>query len=319
MATAPNICFINIFNHRFEQNVPLLEKMYGERFRNRYYIMPFYDGHDRRVIGVYENSHFFQGYIAQAFPRVFSDEYTHYVFCADDLVLNPAINEENILRELEVEGNCAYIKNLTALSEVYFLWIFYKRILEAFDSKGVHFSRELPDAQEANAAMARHGIAFRELSMKNLRNWHGKLSFHDFRYHKGFPWRSLYLLRRRPLPYPLVAAYSDFFVLPAKDIRRFVHLCGIFASMNLWVETAIPTAMAITSDRIVTELALGKNWMSEVECLRHEKVWRGLEIWKVPEVETFAEQLGYDLQRLSHHQQERRLLYVHPVKLSKWH
>ena len=90
-------CLIIIFNHRFDKNIPVLEKIYSGRFSNIFFLVPFYNGDKENVIPVYESSHFFQSFLAQGYNRFAKDEFTHYIFTGDDCLLNPALNENNFL------------------------------------------------------------------------------------------------------------------------------------------------------------------------------------------------------------------------------
>ena len=45
---------IIIYNHRFDQNIEKLNKIYGERFSKIYHLVPFYDGDLPNVIPVFE-------------------------------------------------------------------------------------------------------------------------------------------------------------------------------------------------------------------------------------------------------------------------
>jgi len=87
------IVLIIIFNHRYDDNLEKLDRIYKNRFSNVYYIMPFYDGPRLDVIPVYENSFCFQGYVAQALASFYMRDCTHYVFIGDDLLLNPNLNQ----------------------------------------------------------------------------------------------------------------------------------------------------------------------------------------------------------------------------------
>ena len=113
-----------------------------------------------------------------------------------------------------------------------------------------------------------------------------------------------FLLRRRnrSLPYPLAWGYSDFVVVPTAALETFCRLCGVFAAMNLFVEVALPTALALACDRIVVEA---------------DTQWRGVEIWDPAEVEDLRTRHGGDLARLLA-AYEPHQLYLHPVKLSGW-
>ncbi|MBN8650204.1 MAG: hypothetical protein J0L67_02190 [Cytophagales bacterium] len=88
------VALIIIFNHKFEKNLPALKNIYQERFEDIYFVIPFYAGSETNVIPVYDHSYYFQGYIAQALKFI-SHKFDHYLFIADDLFLNPAINQSN--------------------------------------------------------------------------------------------------------------------------------------------------------------------------------------------------------------------------------
>ncbi|HYO87569.1 MAG TPA: hypothetical protein VER79_02920, partial [Candidatus Limnocylindrales bacterium] len=47
---AARICLVVIFNHRFEANLPILDRLYGDRFHHVRYLMPFYQGTRSDVI-----------------------------------------------------------------------------------------------------------------------------------------------------------------------------------------------------------------------------------------------------------------------------
>jgi hypothetical protein len=106
-------------------------------------------------------------------------------------------------------------------------------------------------------------------------------------------------------------------IVPAAALQAFCHYCGIFAAMNLWAETAVPTALALACARIKTELQPGANWITGLGHLRNPAGWRGVELWGAATAR-FAEEHGYDLAQL-HASFAERQLYIHPIKLSKWH
>ena len=72
------------------------------------------------VIPIFETSIHFQGYFAQAFVHLPKDcEY--YVFCGDDLILNPCLNESNLINALNCNDS-SYIKYLNPIWEHSFAW-----------------------------------------------------------------------------------------------------------------------------------------------------------------------------------------------------
>lgn len=117
-----NLCFMVLFNHRYDQNIKKIKKLYQDRFSDIYLLMPFYDGpsvNGLNIIPVYESSFRFQGYIAQAYQRIsqLGKNYRHYVVIGDDLILNPGLNEANILSYMNLQEGESYITNLAQLNE----------------------------------------------------------------------------------------------------------------------------------------------------------------------------------------------------------
>ena len=88
----PKICLSLVFNHQFEKNIPKLRNIYKDRFSTIRYLSPFSKSNDPEVIPIFETSVHFQGYFAQAFSHLPKD-CDYYVFCGDDLILNPGLNE----------------------------------------------------------------------------------------------------------------------------------------------------------------------------------------------------------------------------------
>jgi hypothetical protein len=89
------VILVVIYNHKYDKNIDIVENLYCKRFSTIYHIVPFYTGDKPNVIPVYENSIYFEGYIAQAYSHFFHPEAAHYFFVADDMILNPNINETN--------------------------------------------------------------------------------------------------------------------------------------------------------------------------------------------------------------------------------
>ena len=111
------IALIIIHNHKFTKNIEIIERVYQERFSNIFHLVPFYEGAKSNVIPVYESSHFFQGYVAQAFRSFFNAKFDHYFFVADDMIVNPIINEKNYSEHLKIKKGEAFIPRLIPLNK----------------------------------------------------------------------------------------------------------------------------------------------------------------------------------------------------------
>ena len=47
------VCLLIIYNHRYDDNIEKLERIYKNRFSDIYHIVPFYNGTIENVIPVY--------------------------------------------------------------------------------------------------------------------------------------------------------------------------------------------------------------------------------------------------------------------------
>ena len=102
------ICLSFVFNNQFENNIPKLRELYDDRFSTIRYLSPFSRSTEPDIIPIFEKSIHFQGYFAQAL-RHLPRNCDYYVFCGDDLILNPSLNEDNLINALNCDDS-AYIK-----------------------------------------------------------------------------------------------------------------------------------------------------------------------------------------------------------------
>jgi hypothetical protein len=321
----PKVALIVIFNHRYDGNLEKLDRLYGSRFSSIRYLMPFYDGPRADVVPVYENSHYYQGYIAQAAERFQRKEYTHYVFIGDDLILNPGLNESNVCGVLGLNENTAFTDDFRPLHTAKQWWPRKREALEFFiNAKGSEGVRYLPAKHEIELRLKRYGYEPDQrlghtnawqppvysapgprAQSRQASEWFGRLKDRTMaRFFYAVEWLNYRRKQWRtyPLPFPLIGGFSDFFVLPAASLRRFTHYCGIFASMKLFVELAIPTALAMASEDVRTV---------------SQSAYRSGYLWSQPEVTALEQAHNGSLDHLlSHFPQD--ILFYHPVKLSRW-
>lgn len=302
------IALLIIYNHRFDKNIPVLEELFKGKFTYVYHIVPFYDGDRENVLPVYESSYYFSGYIAQALNQIKDKSFTHYVFTSDDLMLNPILNENNILEEIGIDKDDSYMPRFRPLDDIE-----WPRILDAMSYKlyglGAEVEKILPTKEEAEAVLKDKGYTFySELSFK--------VAFKAFRkYWKkpyswylpvGFLFSTLKKLIKTKCStykfnYPLMGGYNDFFILPSSCAKLFSLYCGAFAASKLFVEVALPTAMALSSKNVRTssdtKLKCGDLWLNDIKELENK--------------------YNYCLKELMS-DFPKDTLYRHPVKLSKW-
>lgn len=303
-----NIPLIIIYNHKIENNIEILERLYAHRFSKIYHIMPFYRGEKKNVIPVYENSLYFQGYVAQAFKHFYNFEFSHYLFVGDDLLLNPVITEKSIAKYLNIDSVSNFIPNLYELHKRP-INQFWSRIRLAYeyqtDKEGIEISNEIPSYQTALKKIEKFALTIGPLKFSQVYGKPGLyLKSNHIKDHlkKMVKWIQCFPNQNNlNLRYPLIGSYSDIFLISQNNIKDFCHYCGVFAAGELFVEFAIPTAIALTSEKIVTEKEIS---------LKGKALWTEQD-YKV------LEKFDKNLDKLMTEFPEN-WLYVHPIKLSKW-
>ncbi len=156
------VALIVIYNHNYEENIPKIRKIYGERFSCILQIMPFYRGDDAGVVGVYEASWQFNGYLAQALSRILQmGDCSHYVVIGDDFILHPELNEWNLCDKLGLDDQSAYVDRVRLINEDELAsnqWAQYSydRFLNSYNR--TEFKRFIPTYDEARAHCKRHGF-----------------------------------------------------------------------------------------------------------------------------------------------------------------
>jgi hypothetical protein len=296
------LALVIIYNHKYDKNIDILEKIYGSRFSKIYHLVPFYEGDRENVIAVYESSYYFQGYLAQGFRNYFNASYKHYFYIADDMIVNPLINEDNYKDFFKLEDNASFIPELDSMPAD--KWPHGRAALTYNPYKqGVEIKNEIPAIEEAKKRIT------------DLNVFNGNYSFKDvYFFDQNFKWRNvcskiiLFLHDRLFLnanlkgsQYPFARSYSDILIVSAKDVKKFVHYCGAFAATDLWVELAIPTALALASGKIVVQADL---------------VLQGKPLWSKEDYE-ILDKYDNKLKNLLDNF-PASFIYLHPIKLSKW-
>ena len=251
------IALLVIYNHRFDRNIARVRQLYSKRFSHVYHVMPFYDGEEKDVIPVFESSYCFSGYISQAYTYLRNQGFTHFLTVADDMILNPSINEQSLWEELGISYSDSYIDEIVCFQNGGKRW--WRRILDALDytpnQLGVELNGILPSKQEAERRFDFHSLPYTPIPRKELLRNPRKKDFIKM------------LTRSNELKYPLVRAYSDILLLPSNIMPKFSLYCGAFAATGLFVEMAVPTALVLSADNIKlgkdTKLKPGAMWTKE--------------------------------------------------------
>jgi len=301
------VALIIIYNHQYNRNIEIVEWIYKNRFTNIYHLVPFYNGDKRNVIPVYENSYYFQGYVSQGFKSFFKEKYSHYFFIADDMILNPVINENNYQHHLQLSDETCFICRLSSLDEAARFWSFnLHAIMYNCKSPGTEAETQLPTYNEAKEALKKFNIVNKPLAFEHV--WQKPQTRGEWleKIKKDIKFISRYFKnkatgKKYELSYPLVRSYSDIFVISSDAIKQFCHFAGLFAATRLFVELAIPTALVFSAKKIKTE--------KDIQL-------RGRALWTKEDIsilDKYEYQVGNLLDNFP-----KDHLYLHPVKLSKW-
>lgn len=297
------VCLLIIYNHRYDDNIEKLEKIYGSRFSDIYHIVPFYDGAKENVIPVYECSFRFEGYVAQALRNI-NKSYEYYFFAADDAILNPAIHEGNYKEWFGLTGQSAFITFTESLRERKG-WGINRRFMDPFPKfekyQGTLWKDEIMSADEAFGIAERQGYGREEFAMDASMVWNARKNLKEYPRLILMFLRTL-LLGKKYCPYPIWGGYSDVFIIPGKDIDKVVHMLGVFAAMDLFVEEAIPTALHLNCKELIEEKDLRA---------------KSKTLWGNAAREEVENQYDGSYQKLVD-EWEENCLFIHPIKLSRW-
>lgn len=302
------VCFLIIFNHRFDANLAKLDRIYGGRFQHIRYLVPFYTGDRTDVFPVYYSSYQFQGYFRTAWERLRDEGFTHFFVCPDDMVIDPEVNETNFLARLGLNANSGYINDLKPITDGTPSWFPLMSALIAVAGKnGVNWAEELPDAAATTANFAAKGYPMGRFGWHNLRQGSRVKAFFQIFFYFALRLRKWQKDRRTDVlapPYPLVYGNLDIIVVPAKYMEKFCVYCSVFAAMGVFVEVGGSTALLLSCPHVVLGAEspglLGiYHWASDAK------------------LDEFCRQFDYCIDRLLAGF-DKKWFSLHPIKLSRW-
>jgi len=317
-------CLVVIYNHHYQQNIPLVRRIYRDRFSQMIQLMPFYTGDDPDVIRVFGNSFQFHAYIAQVRRELLAVSCDRYLFIGDDLVLNPRINEGTLASLMQLDGDKCFYPEMHDVSR----GVYMRGTMEAHNfgllPQGMDRSafHGIPSYDEAFATLNRKGLmattrlARVQPTMQLFEspwsaNWYKNyMIFRSRLWHLREALK--YRLRAKTASYPVVFGYSDIFSVPRVYFDEFCDDLEVFASIRMFVELAIPTTFALHDWPMVYERDL---------TLKPHNLWFPPDprLFKQKEqmIDQFARMADCRIDGLAQ-AFPSDLLYMHPVKLSKW-
>lgn len=297
-------CLVVIFNHRYDNNIEKIKKLYGERFSKVVILMPFYDGDDPDVIPVYESSYQFCGYLIQAYEKLQEIDAEYYTFIGDDVCLNPELSEKTINQMFGLQGKKIFITSMFSLNEPNnFYWSPSRDSSVPFFHRGTRWKANVPNYTEAMKCFQDFFGKYDEEYTDEF--FEGRNGGESDEEHQQAIENFLKQNRNtRRIPYPMAGGYSDVFVIKREHLFTISRLCGVFSAMNMFVEIALPTAIVLTTKR-------------EDVVLCHELNYKEQVYWESDNVKGFEDHNHRSIDYL-YGNWDPKILYIHPVKLSKW-
>ena len=294
------IALLVIYNHRYDKNIPRINQVYANRFSYVYHIVPFYDGDLENVIPVYDNSFQFQGYISQAYQHLKGKGFTHFVCVADDMVINPQLNEHNFFELSGIDEDACFVHELRDLRDVHRRWFHIGNAIRfSIFNRGLEIDSILPSREEALKAFQRHNIPTRLVPEWPYQSLRRRVKETLLRCRRVLWYR---IIQRIYFSYPLVGGYSDLIVVPNTVMPKFCQYCGAFAAARLFVEIAIPTSMILCCDKVQT--------VQQIRLKNSLLLPRNKD-------RDFLPPLNHSYSQLISAFPED-MLYIHPIKLSQW-
>lgn len=294
------IALLVIYNHRYDKNISRINEIYANRFSNIYHIMPFYDGDIENVIPVYDSSFQFQGYISQAFQHLKNKGFSHFVCVADDMVINPHLNEQNFFQLSGIDEDACFVHELRDLRDVRRRWFHIGNAIRfSIFNRGLEIDAILPTREEALNAFQKHNIPTRLVPEWPYQSLRRRVRETLLKYRKILYYR---ILQRLYFSYPLVGGYSDMIVVPNTVMPKFCQYCGAFSAARLFVEIAIPTSMILCSGKVQT--------IQEIRMKDSLILPRNKDRDFLPKFNHSYDQLVSAF--------PEDMLYIHPIKLSQW-
>lgn len=325
MSRSRSIGLVVLFNHNYEKNISIIKSIYKPRFPKLRILMPFYYGNDEEVIGVFGNSFTFHSYIAQARKELVKMKCDDFLIIGDDLLLNPELNSDNFHDKMDIPVESFYIDKIENVSECQF----NRPILEAskffpYSTPGLDPSvnKHIPSYDDAFRILSEKGLItstklskwapFYPLFKKNF----FKNFYANYKIFKARCWHFLKVLKYRLcpvyMPYPYVFGYSDIILIPANRMDELCRYLEVFATWNMFVEMAVPTAIMLLPN---TKIHFAN------QCrYKTGNVWYPQDPYHFKKINDII----YELINISDNYTDlaihypKEYLYLHPVKLSNF-
>jgi hypothetical protein len=295
------------FNYPFERNIPVLESLYRDTFDDIVHIQPMMRSDRDNVHTVYRAAFNFGGFFSDSLAFLSELDADYLVFSGDDCIINTALFGDNFattfLRDNEEIsaflpqplkfcngnewGSSHKINTLARFAKGYGL----------YDQRIEDWLGFLPDPNPIRNTAQRLAVHSDKMSQPTAEQ-KSKMNPAQLEVLTSMMGNQ----SEAPMPYPLVYAISDFFIVSRKNLELFCHNVGLLAAMNIFSEVSVPTALMSLPGPLLraSDLNLTFDW-----------TWgRNQEVEHF--VPTSIEEIGGVISDMDTH-----TLFRHPIKLSK--
>ena len=298
-----------MFNHPYVKNIPLIRQMLCPSFDSVVFVIPYTVSSDEDVVTSYRGSYGFHGYVVDVAEKLLQSDTDYFFFMQDDVVLNPHLRGDILVEKLRLKDGGAFIPAFRPLAgelrdwdwTLAAIWKILFPMNRMNGSGAEQWLAALPDAEQNFSRLrTKYGFNFQPVTFdrSNRHVFHGIVPdpYHSTSIYRAACEGLFEAVDGRSsfrLPYPFCYGMSDFFAVDRETLIEMLHPLGVFSAAGLFVETAIPTAIAVAARRVMqcADVGLVANWL-----------WGDRQALDVDYVKK---------------QFEDNLLLVHPVKISQ--
>lgn len=164
----PRICVCVMMNHPFPAVIPMLRRLYADRFSHLRFLIPFERSDDQDVITVYRGSYNHAAYLQDAAHELRGIDCDYFLVVHDDVLLNPKLRESNFLDVFPIGLDDGFIAEMGAMPTEFGAWewnaaflprtLFPKSLLFGSGVELANLKRYMPDRRTIAAAMEKNGV-----------------------------------------------------------------------------------------------------------------------------------------------------------------
>jgi hypothetical protein len=293
------------FNYPYPANIEVWDKLYSSVFDQIIYVQPFIKSDMNNVYTVYRAAFNFGGYFSDISHILDEIDTDVIIFCGDDCLINPDMfssefedtftgfdRKSVFLPQFLNYGNEGWFNNPHKRNTL-------GRFINgygAYDQRVEGWRSYLPEDNYLLNNLKKLGFST-DLNRPSNEFYKTLSPTHQEIINITFQKQD-----RVQLPYPLVYGVSDFFMIGKDLVSDFCSNVGAFASLNVFPEVAVPTALLTLDANIIqaNSLNLKYRWTYG----RNDKVSHF--------VPTNIDEIKREMSSM-----ESNELFIHPVKMSK--